>query len=418
MGFAAAGITRARPSDDADKLRSWLDHGLHGSMGYMAEHTDLRLDPAALLPGARSIIMVADLYAGRDRSLAPLPPPPQTDQPEANQPDDPAAPTPTPAPPPSPFRGRIARYARGRDYHRVIKARLHALSDALTERFPGHRFRTFVDTAPVMEREHAQRAGLGWRGKHTLLIHPRHGSWLLLGGVMTTLDLDLDLHPHGLTQSGPTRPDPIPVTDHCGSCTRCIDACPTDAITPYRLDARRCISYLTIERQEPIDPALHHAMGDWVFGCDICQEVCPHNSPKPGRAMPNPAYAPKLVGLDPLAVLGWDEAARRSTLAGTPMTWISLDMWKRNAIIALANAILDRPIPGATPADIDAAARAIARFATDLTQPPLVRQAAQASLERLGALAPDPRGITHRPASTTPAPGINHHADPPRKPTA
>src|SRR5262249_20142541 len=136
--------------------------------------------------------------------------------------------------------------------------------DSLRERFPAEQFRAFVDTAPVMEREHAARAGLGWIGKHTLIIHPRLGSYMLLGGVLTTMDI-------------PAPAAQRRVTDHCGTCTRCIDACPTAAITPYSVDATRCISYLTIEHRGEIDPALHEGIGDWLFGCDVCQEVCPHN---------------------------------------------------------------------------------------------------------------------------------------------
>lgn len=302
-GFALAGVCDASPSERGDALRAWLDSGMHGSMAWLAKHADLRTDPARLLDGARSIVMVADQYAPRGDVPGPA----------------------------EPGRGRVARYARGDDYHKTMKKRLHRVCDALRAEHPSAGFRAFVDTAPVPERELAARAGLGWIGKHTLLIHPRLGSWLLLGGFLTTLELE---------------PAAKPEPDHCGSCTRCIDACPTDAITPYRVDARRCISYLTIERREPINPALHRAIGDNLFGCDICQEVCPHNSAKkPGAASPPvPAhYGNRPGSFDLLDVLGWDTGARAAALRGTAMKRATLEMWKRNASIVRANQYQNSP---------------------------------------------------------------------------
>jgi len=302
QGFALAGACGVEPSDRGAELRAWLDAGKHGSMTWLAEHADLRTDPARLLDGARSIVMVADLYATR-----------ATDN--------------TDAPPPG--HGRVARYARGEDYHASIKKRLHAVCDALRAEHPGSGFRAFVDTAPVPERELAARAGLGWIGKHTLLINPRLGSWLLLGGFLTTLDL---------------APAGEGVADHCGSCTRCVDACPTGAISPYSVDARRCISYLTIERREEIAREFHGAIGDWVFGCDICQEVCPHNSPRDAAllgdsgATVNARYGRGPASFDLLEVLAWDADARARALKGTAMKRATLEMWKRNAGIGAANA--------------------------------------------------------------------------------
>jgi epoxyqueuosine reductase len=225
---------------------------------------------------------------------------------------------------PEPGTGRVARYAQGRDYHTVIKKRLHKLCDELRERHPDDQFRAFVDTAPVMERDLALRAGLGWIGKHTLLINPRVGSHLLLGGVLTTLPFE--------------RPAPEP--DHCGACTRCIDACPTSAITPYSVDARRCISYLTIEHRSEIDPDLANKTDDWIFGCDICQDVCPHNSPRPKGVdvgEPNPAYEPQRERFDLLEVLGWTEDDRRRAVQGSSMKRAKLEMFKRNARAARCN---------------------------------------------------------------------------------
>ena len=301
QGFALAGVCNASPSAHADAFLAWLADGKHGSMQWLANHTDLRTDPARILPGARSIVMVADLYASR-----------------ADDNSDPC----------EPGRGRVARYARGDDYHKTMKKRLHAICDTLRDRFPDAGFRAFVDTAPVPERELAARAGLGWIGKHTLLINPRIGSWMLLGGFLTTLELT-----HNATA----------ITDHCGSCTRCIDACPTDAITPYSVDASRCISYLTIERRADIASEFHDKIGDWIFGCDICQEVCPHNSQRDASMLgeagadANDLYQNRPSSFDLFEVLGWDAEDRARALKGTAMKRATLEMWHRNARIAAAN---------------------------------------------------------------------------------
>jgi len=305
-GFAAAGVCDVSPSARADELWAWLDAGKHGSMSWMAEHVDVRTDPGRLLEGARSCVMVADLYQTRVGSREPV----------------------------TPGRGRVARYARGRDYHRVIKRRLHAICDRLREELPGAGFRSFADSAPVAERELAQRAGIGATGKHTLTIHPKLGSYVVLGGFVTTLELE---PPGGQREVG----------DVCGSCTRCIDACPTDAITPWSVDARRCISYLTIERELPIAPEFYGAIGDWLFGCDICQEVCPHNQPtrkaryRGDRVID--AYAAVRTGFDLLEVLGWDEPARRGALTVSAMKRVKLEAWKRNAVIVAGNFLEERP---------------------------------------------------------------------------
>lgn len=328
LGFALAGVCDAAPSARAEFFRRWLGEGRHGEMAWLARNIEARLDPSALLPGARSVISVADQYAIRERMGG-------IDTSE------------TPARSPSPAaenvgilshgerglrdrqEGRVARYARGDDYHEVMKGRLHALCDALRERFPSEEFRACVDTAPVMEREMAARAGLGWIGKHTLLIHPRMGSWLFLGEVVTTLRVE-----------GASRADPVP--DHCGSCTRCIDACPTQAITPYSVDARRCISYLTIEHRSPIeDGALRAGVGEWLFGCDVCQEVCPHNSARDNAddlGARHEAYSPRFESLDARGVAAWTEVDRRRTLAGSAMKRANLEMLRRNAQIVIENA--------------------------------------------------------------------------------
>lgn len=301
MGFACAGVCPARATSRERELRDWLSAGKHGEMDYMTQLLDQRLDITRLLPGARSVLMVADQYARRET--------------------DPPVPT---------GNSLIARYARGRDYHTEMKGRLHDLADALRSQFPHAHFRTFVDTAPVMEREHAQRAGLGFIGKHTLLINPKLGSWLLLAGIATSLQL--------CDESATT----LPPRDSCGSCTRCIDACPTHAITPFSVDARLCISYLTLEHHSPIDPSLHAPIGNRLVGCDVCQEVCPFNAPSltaPDRT--NPAYsahAGSRTSLPINHVRQWSEDDRRTSLTVSAAKRATLAMLHRNAAINAANA--------------------------------------------------------------------------------
>ncbi|MFG0328612.1 MAG: tRNA epoxyqueuosine(34) reductase QueG [Phycisphaerales bacterium] len=332
LQFALAGVAPAAPVDHAEALRNWLGAGLHGEMSWMDERVELRIDPGSLLPGARSILVVADRYAdGRADEV-------------------------------EPGKGRVARYARGDDYHRLMKKRLFNLADRLRESFPGHEYRVAVDTAPVLEREHAARAGLGYTGKNTMLIEPGVGSYLLLGEIITTLPLEVNRSRY---------------VDHCGSCVRCIEACPTDAITPYRVDATKCLSYLTIEHRSPIDERYHAAFGDWIFGCDICQEVCPHNgdTPRTRDARRHPAYEPRHESFDLLEVLGWTEDDRREAFVKSAMKRAKLDMMKRNALIAAGNAIseirderlLDR----------------IRDLAHDESESDMVRDTARATLERI-----------------------------------
>ena len=268
--------------------------------------------------------------------------------------------------------GKIARYAWGDDYHRVMKKRLFQLADALKVAWPDHAYRVAVDTAPILEREHALRAGLGWIGKHTLLIHPTLGSWLLLGQIVTTLEL---------------QPNSSPQTDHCGTCTRCIDACPTGCITPFELDASRCISYLTIEHRGPIEPALHGDMQSWVAGCDVCQEVCPFNRPVSSReSEPPPPIHPRYALRPPgpeislIELLGWDTDARRVALQASALKRIKLDMFKRNALIAAGNYLMKRQHPQLQ--------HRVEQIAIDSEEPPLVRHTARQVLQRLAQSKP------------------------------
>jgi epoxyqueuosine reductase len=339
LGFAASGIASAGPSGFARELASWLERGMHGTMEYMSRDVGIRLDPRGLLEGTTSFIMVADQYASRGDGVA---------MPRGH--------------------GRIARYARGRNYHEVIRRRLHRLADALRERIPGSEFRTFVDTAPVLERELAQLAGLGWHAKNTMLIHPRLGSYLLLGGIATNVRLAVPA-----TQ--------MRVTDHCGTCTRCIDACPTAAITPLTVDARRCISYLTIEHRGEIAHEFHGAMGSWIYGCDVCQEVCPHNSARGEEiATPtHPDYAPRAASIALLDVLGWSEQSRGEAIQTTAMKRASLEMMKRNALIAAGNALREG-------ADAGLEAR-VREIAADEAESELVRNTAASVASGLGPTA-------------------------------
>ena len=295
LGFDLVGIAPAGPSQYRDYLRRWLDDGQGGSMHYLANRFEERTDPAVYVPGARSVICVAMNYH------VPLEPVPEAERGR---------------------QGRVARDVLGDDYHEVIKTRLHALADWLRAEFPEAQTRAAVDTAPVMEKELAARAGVGWVGKNTCLINSQAGSWLLLGEVITTLPLAAD----------------EPATDHCGTCTRCIDACPTDAITaPYQLDARRCISYLTIEHRGEIEPEVKKEIGDWLYGCDVCQDVCPHNRRVPDAAHPllRPRFPTGTLNVD--EVMNWTDEQYRSALKGSAMKRAKLPVLKRNARVVAEN---------------------------------------------------------------------------------
>ena len=338
LGFAHSGICTARPVERRRELEDWIAAGRHGGMDYIADRIEQMLDPDSVLEGARSVLCVADRYAAG---------PVEQDSSEPH--------------------GRIARYARGRDYHDVFRRRLRRLAEAIEVAAPGHRARGVVDTAPLMEREHAQRAGLGLVGKNTLLIRPGEGSWILLGEVLTTLELS----------PGPV-PDWATRTDPCGTCTRCIDACPTDAIEPFSVDATRCISYTTIEHRDSLDPALFEGTGDWLYGCDVCQEVCPHNGPE-RRVAQLPVldvYQPRRAGFDLLEVLAWTEEDRRAAFTTSSLKRAKLAMFKRNALVCAGNLLREEDHPSLR-------AR-ILELASEATEDPLVRTTARQVLEQLG----------------------------------
>lgn len=350
-GFALAGVADARPSARAAEYRAWIDAGRHGAMAYLAEQVDRRLDPRALVPGARSVLCVADRYAdGRsDRRV--------------------------------PGFGRIARYARGEDYHVVIRARLEALAEELLEAFPNERFRVCVDTAPVLEREHAERAGLGRIGKHTLLIGPAGtGSWLLLGVVISTLGLEpvrADGRPVGAGPGGA-----VGDADPCGTCTRCIDACPTGAIVPWSVDASRCVSALTIEDRGTVAEWFAGRTEDWLFGCDACQEACPHAQPtvRSRELGTHEAYRAHRTGIPILEVLGWTEDDWETAQLNGVLRRAGAAMWRRNAALAAGGVLAD---PGSSAEVRDPLRARLSAMALDRSEAPEVQAAARASL-RLG----------------------------------
>lgn len=261
LGFLACGIARAGfLAEEAPRLEQWLRQGRHGAMGYMERHFDLRLDPRRLLPGARSVISLAYNYHTTPRQ------------------QDPEAP-------------KLSTYAYGRDYHKVLRKRLKPLMAFITQEMGQVAMRAFVDSGPVLEKAWAQRAGVGWMGKHTNIIRRGTGSWFFLCEIITDLELDSD----------------PPATDHCGTCRRCIDACPTEAITPYGVDGSRCISYLTIELKDPIPQAFTGKMDGWAFGCDICQQVCPWNRFATPHNEPSFEPRPELMALSADAWHGMTE---------------------------------------------------------------------------------------------------------------
>ena len=305
LGFDRWGCCLAEPLARSPYYRQWLSRGWAGGMEYLHRYVDKRLDASALLPGARSVIVCALNYC----QPPPPPPPPLAQPPQAD--DHP--------------RGQVAMYAWGDDYHKVLKKKLFALADGLHERIAApFETKVCVDTAPLIEREYAMRAGIGWIGKNTLVLNENLGSYFFLGEIVTTLALAPD----------------VPAIDHCGSCTRCLEACPTTAFPEaYRMNASRCISYLTIEcRDEELPEDLSGHMGDWVFGCDVCQQVCPHNRSVPPTNEPRFAARTSLVNPRLDELLMWDDAQYRAVLAGSAMKRAKPNMIRRNARIAKRNA--------------------------------------------------------------------------------
>ncbi len=295
-GFARMGVCRPDAIPQAaGRLAAFVGGGRHGQMGWMAERMGWRGDPAALWPAARSVVMLAESYAPGHDPLENL----------ARK-----------------DRGAISVYAQGRDYHDIVKKRLKAVGRWLLEQQPGEEIKVFVDTAPVMEKPLGQAAGLGWQGKHTNLVGRELGSWFFLGAIFTTLDL----------------PPDAAEADHCGNCRACLDICPTAAFpAPYQLDARRCISYLTIEHAGPVDPDLRPLLGNRIYGCDDCLAVCPWNKFAVAArdirlAARDQLRAPALADLAAL-----DDAAFRLLFSGSPVKRSGRDRFVRNVLYAIGN---------------------------------------------------------------------------------
>lgn len=315
LGLEAFGIAPVELPLRRRYYEEWISDGNHGQMQWMERNNDRRLNPATLIPEARSIICVGLNY--------------YQDNPER--------------------RGRLARYALGKDYHKVLLKKLKALCTIMRETYGGLQ-RPYVDTGPVLEKPIAALAGLGWQGKSTILINRKKGTWLFLGIIVTTLDL-------------PT--NQTPPKDNCGKCTRCIDACPTGAITgPYQLDARRCISYLTIEHKEAIPLEYRRAIGDRLYGCDECLDVCPWNHW--AKQTQESKFAARPLP-DLTTMLGWTQEIFDETMAGTPIRRAGLSRWQRNTCVVLGNIGTTADIPHleAAAANGDALIREHALWAID-----------------------------------------------------
>ena len=331
LGFQQVGIAAVDLPEDERRLFAWLAAGCHGAMEYMARHGTRRTRPQELISGTVRVISARMDYlpGGRpaEETLA------------------------------DPMLGYVSRYALGRDYHRLVRARLARLASRLAEVAGSSGYRAFTDSAPVLEKALARDAGLGWIGKHTNLLHRQHGSWFFLGEVYTDLPLPVD----------------APVSSHCGSCTACLDVCPTRAIVaPYRLDARRCISYLTIELHGPIPEEFRAAIGNRIYGCDDCQLVCPWN--RYARLTAETDFAPRhgLDGSRLVELFAWSEADFLERTAGSAIRRIGYERWLRNVAVALGNA-------PATP-DVTAALGSRRDHAS-----PLVREHVGWALDRAGA---------------------------------
>ena len=326
LGFELAGIAPATEADGFARLQDWLAQGFAGEMDYLTRHAEARRHPEAILPDVKCVIMVGINYKssgvrGQESGAS----------------------------------GRVSCYAGGRDYHDVLRDKLKALLGSIQVHAPGTRGRAVIDTAPLLERDFARRAGLGWFGKNTMLLHKKLGSYFFLGALLLDLALKND--------------EPFEAS-HCGTCTRCLEACPTEAFAgPYRLDARRCISYLTIELRGSIDEELRPLMDDWIFGCDVCQDVCPWNRKAPIGV--EPALKPSVSGerVDLLELMELSEEEFRARFRHTPIWRTQRSGLLRNAAIALGNLGDRRALPVLERALGDAE--------------PIVREAAQWAIERI-----------------------------------
>jgi len=336
LGFGAVGIADLDVAQAAGRLQQWLEDGLHGEMQYLQRHAALRAAPERLQPGALRVISARLDYRPRndDEQWVPR------------------------------EQERLARggaavvsiYARGRDYHKVLRARLRTLSERIAQEVMRPGYRPYCDSAPLLEVELARKAGLGWRGKHTLLLTREAGSMFFLGEILTDLPLPID----------------APVRAHCGSCTSCIEVCPTRAITaPYRLDARRCISYLTIEHRGPIPEELRPLIGNRIYGCDDCQLVCPWNRFAQRASLPDFDVRNGLDSANLVELFGWSAEQFATRLAGSAILRIGYDQWLRNLAVALGNAPTTQDVLTALRARIE-------------HESPLVREHVRWALQRHG----------------------------------
>ncbi len=305
LGFQQIGIAATGLSQAEARLDAWLGQGMHGEMDYMARHGHKRSRPQQLIANTRRVISARmDYFSGAVENIS------------ENNVDE----------------AIIARYARGRDYHKLIRKRLQRLAHRIANISGSQNYRVFTDSAPVLEKPLARQAGLGWIGKHTNLVNKQAGSWFFLGEIYTDLSLPVD----------------TPATDHCGSCRQCIDICPTQAIiAPYILDARRCISYLTIELRGAIPETLRPGIGTRIFGCDDCQMVCPWN--RFAQTSTEPAFLPRaeLQASSLITLFGWDESRFLRRTEGSPIRRIGYDCWQRNIAVALGNCKPDPKIRAA-----------------------------------------------------------------------
>ena len=344
VGFDRAGIATLEPSAYAQAIRRWLARGDHATMAYMARRTESRLDPRSVFSGARSVICVALQYSpleGREEPDGDLWP-------------------------------RVARYARGLDYHDLMKQRLEKLAVRIRDEFPGCATRPYVDTGPILERELAARAGLGAFGKNTMLLSELSGSWFLLGELFLSLNLDPDR----------------PVTDLCGTCSRCLESCPTGALAqPYRLDANRCISYWTIEHRGSIPLEIRHQMAGWVFGCDLCQEACPWNEDAIAVDQPELQLSPHRAKLDLAALLRIDRDTYVERFRKSPMKRAKQEGLQRNAALAIGNSGDSRFVPSLLEALRDESALVRAHVAWALGE--IGGQEAMAALKSQKSIEPD-----------------------------
>lgn len=326
LGFDQTGIAPAVAPLDYDRFQDWLRAGNAAGMGYLARHEEVRAHPDRLLEGARSVVMVSLVYGRPDATAPGL------------------------------TEGKVARYARGADYHDLFWRRLESLLAWLVAERPGTRGRAFADTAPLLERDFARRAGLGWIGKNTLLIDRKLGSFTLLGALIVDIELV---------------PDPPHAASHCGTCTRCLDACPTDAFTgPNVLDARKCISYWTIEHKGQVPESFADRLDGWVFGCDVCQDVCPWNRKAPPGRTPELDARPGLTNPDLIGWLRADPEEFRGFLRGSALARAKRSGLLRNAALLLGQ----RRVAAAVPALVERLRDA----------DPVVRGAAEWALERIG----------------------------------